>query len=109
MKRSYSERIAIMAPEEAKDATGAAVITYGTLLGERWADVVPRTSREFESLRVQHEEIEAAYNIRGHLAVTMDCRVVHDGQTLEIVGINTADNRKPENAVEITIICRGHR
>lgn len=104
----YSEPIVLMIPDEAKSATGAPLSAYAEL-GRRWAAVVPRASREFEGLRQRHQDAEAAYIVPGRIAVTGACRVVHDGQTLEIVGIETENNRTPENAEEMTLICKGRR
>ena len=105
---AYNEPIVLMVPDGVKGATGALNPTY-TELGKRWASVVSRASREFDFIRQRHQDAEAAYHIQGRIPVTMACRVSHDGQTLEIVGIETEGNRSPTNAEEITVICKAKR
>lgn len=105
----YNQPIAVMASVQQQGPTGAMQDIQSVVVGHRWADVVPQRSREYERLQQTFAEMTAAYNIPGYLAVRMDHKVLHDGQELEIIGIETKQNRDPERAEEITIVCRGKR
>jgi head-tail adaptor len=104
----FHHRVTVQAPTDAKGTTGALSTTWADL-ASRWADVLPTKSREYERLKLRFAEMEAAYRIRGYLAVTLKHRLVHDTQTLEIIGVDTEGNRLPANAEWITLVCRGRR
>ena len=83
-------------------------VTYADA-ASRWADVLPVRSREYEQFHLRFAEMEAVYKIRGYYALTLKHRLVHDGQTMDIIGVQTDGNLTPANAPIITVVCKGRR
>ncbi|OHE79438.1 MAG: hypothetical protein A2107_08185 [Verrucomicrobia bacterium GWF2_62_7] len=106
-----TEKLVIEAGVETQVASGGVKVDWNTptVIAERWAAVVPRTSRRFEALHGQHQEMTAAYLIRGRCAVRPGQRIRHSGRYLDVIGVIASNGRAPEVAAEITLVCRGRQ
>lgn len=106
-----TERIIIQAAVETRQASGAvkADWTTPTQIAERYAAVVPRTSKRFEALYGQHQEMTAAYMIRGRCDVRLGHRIQHAGRYLDVIAVLPERGRPPLLAEEITLVCKGRQ
>lgn len=114
MKRRFQdchEFVELFRPVETTGASGAVTVSWASpvKVAERFAAVVPKATQRFERFYAQHQTATAAYEMAGFTECRPGWRLVHDGQALEIVGVETEDNRMPLRAEWMTVMVRGAR
>ena len=87
------DRVTVEAMTESQDAMGEVAQTWAAL-ETVWADVQPRTGREFYTADKVHEDITHLVTIRHHATVDSSMRLKVDGRTLNIGTVLNMDGKR---------------
>ena len=88
-----SDRVAILAPREARSRSGETTLNWDTTVATVWASVDGLSSRDI--MQAQQANVIASHRIRiRHMdGVTHVQRVVWRGKTMEVASVTDRDNR----------------
>lgn len=85
--RRLRHRIEIQQPIESQDPATGAVTYVWTEYGQRWAEYVPSSVREFIAAASYQSEVKGRFVLREDPDVTPQMRVIYRGQVFAILGI----------------------
>lgn len=105
------ELVQVLRPVESQTPAGAMRADWSNpvLVAERFAAPIPKATQRFERFYAQHQTATAAYEMAGFTECRPGWRLMHAGQALEIVGVETDANRMPAEANWLTVMVRGAR
>lgn len=98
-----NHRVTIQQNTPSVSASGAETPSWSAF-AQRWAEIIPESSREFFAARQLNAEVSLLLRCPGFAAVTTAMRVLHsDGRVFDIVGVRGKNGKSPALAEEITL------
>lgn len=85
--RRLRHRVSVEQYVETQDPNTGAMVRTWMPYGDRWAEYVANSVREFISAASQQSEVKGRFLLREDSGITAQMRIVHRGKNYEILGV----------------------
>ena len=94
--RKLRHRVEVQQYQETQDPNTGAMVREWVKYGDRWADYVANSVREFIAAASQDSQVSGRFVLRHDAGIDATMRILHRGKTYDILGVMP----NPESGLE---------